>query len=252
MDRLVSFILCTSNAQSTIKETIDSLLNQTFEDFEILIVLNGVSDNTANIIYEYDDCRIRIFESNIVQLNYNLNLALSKANGKYVARIDSDDICMPERLEKQVGFLEANPSIDVLGSFVEIIDEYGETKGVLEYPVNHRDIANKLLKSNPICHPSVMMKRDIILNNNGYLGGMYAQDYDLWIRLISSGACFHNLDVPLLKYRVHSAQSKGNSLSYSCVSSYFFREFVHKGNLRFLMSSLYFLSKRIFLSKNKI
>lgn len=130
---MISVLICVYNGESYIKETINSLLLQTYKDFEILVIVNCTNDSTIKILEDFNDNRIKIFQTNICQLSYNLNYGLMKSNSKYVVRIDADDIAEPTRIEKQFKFIEDN-NFDVVGSNVELIDEYGKFIGEKKYP----------------------------------------------------------------------------------------------------------------------
>lgn len=192
------------NCELYIREAVDSILNQTFADFEFLIIDDASIDATATIIKKYNDPRIQLIEKpeNSGYTN-SLNYGLSIAKGEYIARMDGDDISLPERFAKQVAFLDANKDIILCGTSLCII---GTDKTII-VPETHDAIKLALLKGNSIVHPSVMFrnikeKKSLI----GYdISKEPAEDYDLWVRLLSRGK-LHNLQEVLLNYRVHNTQ----------------------------------------------
>jgi glycosyltransferase involved in cell wall biosynthesis len=199
---LVSILMAVYNGEKYLREAIDSILNQTFTDFEFLIVNDGSTDSTENIILSYTDVRIRYIknEENL-KLIATLNKGLDLAQGKYIARMDADDISLPERLEKQVAFMEKNPNIGLLGTWVRNIG------GVNDYDITfnsgHRNIRFELFFHNYFHHPSVMLRTEILRNYNLYFPNvLHAEDYAFWINL-SNYTEFEILPVFLLHYRSH-------------------------------------------------
>lgn len=246
---IISFILCVRNGERYIKDCVDSILNQSFQDFELIIIFNGTTDSSKEILSLYLDERIFVHETQIEQLSFNLNLGINNARGMFISRIDVDDICYPNRLERQLFFLHKF-NCDIVGSNISVIDSDGNFLHNFKYPETNKEIRNSIFFKSVLCHPSVIIRKEILLKNNGYLGGRYAQDFDLWIRLMrDKNHVFYNVQENLVKYRIHLNQSKGDCLSYSEVSGYFWREFVYSMNPKFLFSSLLYLAKRIFLSK---
>lgn len=198
----VSVILPVYNCEQYIFETIQSVLNQTFTDFELLIVDDCSTDKTVAIIKEFDDDRIQLTlkEKNTGYTN-SLNYAISIAKGQYIARMDGDDICVSTRFEKQVAFLDANPNIILCGSAIQIIG----TNTVLRHPSNHEAIKVKLCFGTAFYHPSVMGRVEVFQANPYDKKYEPAEDYDLWTRLVFQGQ-LANLEEVLLLYRVHENQ----------------------------------------------
>lgn len=190
------------NGERYLNEAVDSILGQTFTDFEFLIIDDASTDRTPEILRSYDDPRIRVVtnEENL-GLTKSLNKGLTLARGEYIARMDADDISLPERLEKQVLFLEKNPNIDVLGANVQYIDESGKRSQVIKWP--QRDLLIKwcLCFMNPIAHPSVVIRRKPLTDIGGYDEEIaFAQDYNLWVKL-SPRAHFGNHEDTLVYLR---------------------------------------------------
>lgn len=243
MNPLISIVLAVHNGEKYIKQTIESLLNQSYKNFELIVIVNCTNDNTLDILRSFDDVRLHIYETNICQLNFNLNFALSKSKGEFIARIDADDIATPQRLEKQVKLMEKN---DVVGSNLELIDENSKTIGTQFIPESNEKIRNKILYTNTIAHPSVMYKKELILKCSGYFGGKMSEDYDLWLRLMRDKSVrFYNIQENLTKYRIHTAQIKGNKYAHAEVAGYFLREALHLKSFKCLIGCLVHIGKYI-------
>lgn len=200
----ISVLMPVYNCELYIKKAIDSILNQTYSDFEFLIIDDASTDETVSIIKSYNDARIQLIEKPINSGYTNsLNYGLKLAKGKYIARMDGDDISLPERFAKQVDFLDKNLDVVLCGTAFCIIG----TNEIISIPQNHEEIKLALLKNNCIAHPSVMMRKSI-LDKGSILYDLAkepSEDYDLWVRLISKGK-LHNLLEVLLKYRIHDKQ----------------------------------------------
>lgn len=198
----ISVILPVYNCEQFIYEAVNSVLLQTYEDFELLIIDDCSTDNTLKIVEKFKDSRILIIqkEKNTGYTD-SLNYGVTIANGEYIARMDGDDICLPERFEKQVTFLDNNSNIALCGTAIKII---GEDR-IIRHPLKHEDIAIKLCFGNSFCHPSVMGKKEVFLENRYDKNFEPAEDYDLWTRLAFKEE-LANLDEVLLFYRVHKNQ----------------------------------------------
>jgi glycosyltransferase involved in cell wall biosynthesis len=203
----VSVILPAYNCEKFIGKAIQSVLQQTFTDFDLIIINDGSTDNTETIIHEFDDQRIIYLKnSNNQGLIYTLNKAITHANGKYIARMDADDICLRDRLAKQKAFLDQNEDITVIASTIEFINEQEEKTGIWELDrqtITPAQIKGAILKQNCIAHPTVMMRSEIIkqLKYKEYQKNI--EDYDLWLRLLNRGYKIAKLNEPLLLYRIH-------------------------------------------------
>jgi glycosyltransferase involved in cell wall biosynthesis len=184
----VSIVMSVFNGARYLGDAIDSLLNQTFRDFEIIIVNDASTDDSERIIQKYDDRRIRcIHNDNNIGLTRSLNRGLSIAVGEYVARMDADDISLPERLAAQVAFLDSHADVGVLGTGFQLIDESGCKGESIVFPGDHGFLKWKMcFFFNPIAHPSVMVRRNLMNVAGNYDEQLStSQDYDLWARLSS-------------------------------------------------------------------
>lgn len=203
----ISIVMPFYNTKKYLRESIDSILTQTFRDFELLLIDDGSTDNSLNIISLYDDERIRLIR-NTHDFIKSLNLGIAESRGKYIARMDSDDIMLENRLAIQYNFMENNPDIDICGSWMET---FGGDERIVQVPIFHKDIMNLFFHECPICHPTVMMRKKSIQGYQSYPNlylpdYIYAEDYKLWLDLIIAGFRFVNIPKPLIQYRLSESQ----------------------------------------------
>lgn len=214
---LVSVIMSVYNGEKYLLESIDSILNQTYKNFEFLITDDGSKDNSLKILKEYEkkDSRVRIIINDGNKgLIYSLNNMLNLSNGKYIARMDADDIALKNRLEEQVKFLEKNEDISIIGSFYQAFkDNFSFIRKNIKTINDPEEIKASLLFRNYICHPSIMVRNRIIkkynLKYNFEDKGM--EDYGLWLKL-SKNEKIVILPQVLLKYRFLSSSISANVL----------------------------------------
>jgi glycosyltransferase involved in cell wall biosynthesis len=201
----ITVLMPVYNCELYVRDAIDSILVQSFTNFEFFIIDDASTDSTVSIIKSYIDSRIQLIEKPInTGYTNSLNLGLQVAKGKYIARMDGDDISLPERFAKQVAFLEANQDIVVCGSWYTIIG----SDITVKLPEHHDAIKVAFLKGNCMAHPSVMMRKQS-LNECSIVYDLSkepAEDYDLWVRLALQGRLLHNLQEALLGYRIHDTQ----------------------------------------------
>ena len=210
---LVSIVMPVYNSEAYLRLAVESILNQTFSYFEFIIIDDGSTDRTAAILDGYTDPRIIcLYNQEYRGLVHSLNRGIDAARGKYIARMDADDISLPRRLERQVHYMEAYPSIGLLGTWIEDLDENGNLIGVWGAPTTPALIKWSLLFGNCLAHPSVVMRRSMIQRVGSYNAeALYAEDYDLWSRM-SFETEIANLPEVLVRHRVHSGSI---SLRYS-------------------------------------
>lgn len=209
----VTVLMAVYNGEFYLRESIDSILNQTFKDFEFLIIDDCSTDLSRDVIRPYCDPRIRfIVNSKNLGLIKTLNYGLELARGEYIARQDQDDISHPTRLEKQVAYLNSNPDVVLLGTRVNSIDQDGrrsEPFGCATVSSEHA-IRWQSMFDNPFVHPSVMMRSDIVHNVGGYDEHFAeCEDFDLFSRLLNNSKAT-NLKEALLDYRYHHASMDAN------------------------------------------
>ncbi len=201
----VTILMSVFNGEKFLREAVESILSQTFMDFEFLIIDDGSTDNSVEIINSYSDPRIRLVrnETNI-GLTKSLNIGLRLARGEYVARMDADDVSLPHRLEKQIHLMAENLNLAVCGSWIETISDVPTIWRTKE---NDSEIKANLLFHNDIVHPSVVIRRKILLENDMFYNENMktAQDYELWARL-SNISNLRNIPEVLLKRRIHTNQ----------------------------------------------
>ncbi len=181
---LVTVLMPVYNASSYLAEAIESILEQTYRDFEFLIINDGSTDNSLEIINSYKDERIRLInnEQNI-KLIATLNNGIELAKGKYIARMDADDISLPERLEKQIQFMEGHPEVGLCGSYVRTIGL--ENNYDVHFASSHDEIKFNLFFDTHFPHPAAMLRKSILIENELRFEKefIHAEDYELWNRM---------------------------------------------------------------------
>ncbi len=205
MNPLITVLMPVYNAEKHIEETIKSILNQTYKEFELLLIDDGCTDNTIKIIKKNRDERIKIIknEKNI-GLTKSLNKGIRLAKGKYIARMDSDDIMFKNRLKKQIEVLEKEKEIALVGSrAIFFYDDLKFIKKKSKKFKSQSEIRTELLFSNPIIHPSVMIRKSVLLKNNIFYDEALtnSQDHGLWVDLLLDNS-FFILNETLINYRI--------------------------------------------------
>jgi len=199
----VSVIMSVYNEEQFLKESVDSILNQTFKNFEFIIIDDGSTDRTPEILKHYKDKRLKIINQENMGLTKSLNKGVKLAHGEYIARMDADDISELSRIEKQVEALEIAKDVAVVASWYSIIDEEGNEIIKEKIPCRMKELSRMFQKSNPFCHGSVMMRRDILKKVGLYREKFrYAQDYDLWLRMLAKGYQFYVIPEFLYRLRI--------------------------------------------------
>ncbi|MDO8652449.1 MAG: glycosyltransferase [Undibacterium sp.] len=250
----VSWLLCTHMVDEQLRLALQSCLEQTFSDFELLIVANGtaagwVADRVAQWV-GHDD-RVRVFKTEVRYLPFSLSLGLHHARAPLVARMDSDDLSKPDRLQQQVDYFRTHPEVAVLGTAYEVIDSAGKVLHTVQLPQSNTDIRHAMRIRNPLCHPSVMFRREIVLDAGAYIGGLLAEDYDLWVRLAADpNVKFANLSAICLSYRdVGVGGGRGARAAYAAVAAAQLREFLLGGGLSWLGGAFLSIFKSIVRSR---
>lgn len=243
---MISVLMPVYNGAKYISEAIESVLSQTFTDFELLIIDDGSTDETVEIINRYSDNRIILIQNHENRgLIYTLNKGLKLAKGKYIARMDADDICLSERFRKQVEYLEAHADIVVLGTAFSFLGTLFE----IHHPNYPEEIQVKLLDDNAFCHPSVMMRKDTILSNQIEYNSSYkhVEDYYFWTEIAMTGLKMANLDDVLLQYRQHDEQISTRKFDEQETSklriknnylSHYFRKYLSEAELSLVNNNL--------------
>lgn len=245
----VSWLLCSNRAGPMTVAALNSCFEQSYQNFEIIFVANG--KDRATIAKEVIaarglDKRLRVFQVETDHLPFSLSFGVEKARGEWIARMDCDDIALPNRLEQQVERICSSSPVDLLGMQFDWIDENGKISKARRNPITNAKIRAGMIWHNPICHPSIIIRRQLLLQHGGYLGGIHAEDYDLWCTLsLEHDIVFENLSEVGILYR----KSQENHLarkSYSAfatVASSQIRCFVLSGNLKWILAFVVTLGK---------
>lgn len=214
----ISVIMSVYNAEVYVVEAIKSILNQSFSDFEFLIIDDCSNDDSINILnlYAQKDARIRIFANKEnLGLTKNLNKLIQISNGEFMARMDADDISLSERFNEQIKHFENHPDIDIIGTFSENISNDGTVIGKRKVPVTHEEIRKLLPKLNPLSHPTVMFRTSALKRIGGY-DERYktSQDFHLWYKAIGNGLKLMNIPSVLFQYRMDNDYASRKSFQY--------------------------------------
>jgi glycosyltransferase involved in cell wall biosynthesis len=198
----VSVVMTTyKNSWSALQRAIDSILAQSFRDFEFIIVFEPGDDNYQRTLDHYNDPRLDVvlFPQRAGR-NPCHNLGVSRARGRFVARMDADDYSYPDRLEKEVTFLQSHSDIAVVGGAGRLLDGEGRVLGIRRMPQDHKQIMRDMAFVNPIFHPSVMWDSGVVGADTRYHPDLMVEDLELWLRLASRGLRFANLPDILIDY----------------------------------------------------
>lgn len=242
----VTVLMSNHNGGAFLAPTVRSILGQTYRDFEFLILDDGSTDDSRDQLRKFaaEDARIRLIEQENIGLTPTLNRGLKLAAGDLIARMDSDDLATPDRLAKQVAFMDAHPDVVLLGGAYALIDEAGRRLHVMRPPTDDAALQEDCLSGRtPICHPLAMFRREAALRVGGYDESFkVAQDLDLWLRLGEVGklACLPDV---ILSYRMHAGsvserkqQLQIDTMRRACESAYarrgVTREFLGGGGWR--------------------
>lgn len=208
---LISIVMSVKNGMPFLVETVDSILKQTFQEWELIAVDNASADGSADYLKEIaaKDVRIRTFFNATDQgMSGGLNRGIQEAKADWIARMDADDVMFPERLEKQWLFLTQNPDVKITSCRAVYIDEHGRAQGKTVAAITSREIFDKTVKANEaigLLHPGVMMEKQAVLEMGGYRGQFWpAEDIDLWNRLAEKGYLILIQDEVLMAYRIHT------------------------------------------------
>lgn len=211
----LTVLMSVYNDEKYLAESIDSILNQTYQNFEFIIIDDASTDSSSEILRHYasEDSRIKlIVNTENKGLSYNLAEGVSLVSTPWIARMDGDDIAHQDRLLRQMEYVDNNPNIDIVGSFVIDIDARGKEIELRKVPTSHEKIA-KLIWTCPFIHPTVLFRKEAIEQVGSYNKNLRRrQDYELWFRCHKGGLSFHNIDEPLLYYRSTDDYFKKNDI----------------------------------------
>ncbi|BDU52024.1 hypothetical protein LINBF2_02590 [Limnohabitans sp. INBF002] len=249
-------MICSHVLDLLLYESLDSCFVQSYSDFEMIFVCNGdLSEKIAqNLLVKYaNEDRLTIVTSNLKYLTHSLNLGLDLCRAELVARMDADDRCVQDRLKIQMEYMNQHPEVCVLGSYFRIIDKSGLIKEIIRLPYTDSGIRKALFWRNPICHPSVIYRKNEICKVGGYMGGLQSEDYDLWIRLAQNNLLkFAAIEEPLLLYRsMSSSDARKSKYAYAAMASAQLRLFVVTLNLKWLLGAGATIIKRLLWVRKK-
>ena len=200
----VSVVMPVYNAENTVLKALESLRAQTFQNMEIIVVNDGSTDGTMEILHQQKD--IKLLDHSHRGIAPALNDGLAAANGEYIARMDADDLCRPERLEKQVSLLDACPDLGIVGCRVSFGGDHEQQAGYAAYVdwinqlIEPNDIALNRFVESPFAHPSVLFRRELFEQYGAYRDGPFPEDYELWLRWMANGVKATKVDEELFTW----------------------------------------------------
>ena len=221
----ISVLMPLRNNRHFVRSAIDSVLQQTVATWELIVIDDHSSDDGRRIVQSLMDCdsRITLMTSDGVGVARALNTGLAYARGKYLARLDSDDVALPSRFRLQMDFLDKHDEVVVLGGSADVIDANDVTIGLYQRPTRQQGLANSMLTFNGLIHSTTMARTEVVKKLGGYrLQFEAAEDYDLWLRAGEYGE-LENLPIVLGSYRVHAAQTSKTRAGAQGLASFLVR-----------------------------
>ena len=205
---LVSVIMSVFNGEQFLQKAIESILSQTYSNWEFIILDDASNEATQRILNPFKaDSRFKIIRHEVNRgLTKNLNYAIELSRGEFIARMDADDISLPTRFEEQVNFLRKHTHTVAVFGTVELIDEEGDSNGFWEddiKAITYQKIKSRLPFSNCVAHPTVMIRKDILQQYMYNEEQVHSQDWDLWLRMVSDGRIIEKINNTVLLYRIH-------------------------------------------------
>lgn len=242
---LVSVIIPCYNAEKFVEKAVRSIMRQTYRNLEIIVINDCSKDRTGIILKALadEDDRIRLVENEVnLKLPKTLNKGIALSKGEYIARMDADDISLPERIEKQIRIID-QCNVDIVGCNAQYIDEEDNLKDYRTYfPLEHKDIIHKMAWKSVLVHPSVLAKKSFFVDLGGFNENLsYAEDYELWIKGSVLNKKFANLGEMLLYYRVHNTQMTSHTFNRKhakIIRRFLLRYFLETGNIYYLFGIL--------------
>lgn len=215
----VSVVMSVYNGEVLLAEAVDSILAQTFGDFEFVIIDDGSTDRTPEILSQYAkrDTRVRVFPQQNIGRAESLNRGTDIAAAPLIARMDADDVSFPYRFQRQLEFMNARPEVGLLGGAVDIVTPDGRKLGMHQPPVDDAALRAALLHYNPFRHPTLIMRKEAVVAAGGYRKALLdTDDYDLILR-VAERTQMANLPQPILSYRVHPSQASVCNISHQAL-----------------------------------
>lgn len=247
-------LICTHRLNAELRGALGSCFNQTLPPSSVVLVVNGLPIGAAEQGYLDDLVQawpaLRVLTTPVRGLIFSLNLGLHACQAPLVARMDADDLALPHRFERQMAWMQSHPETAILGTCYNRIDEDGRVTQEVRLPIEDAGIRRALLWGNPLCHPSVMYRRQAVLDLGGYHGGLHAEDYDLWLRASRrTDLQFANLPEICLSYRATSVGgARGSRQAYASVLASQVRQLVTGGGLRWAPAAMWTFAKLLFRS----
>lgn len=254
MSPIASWLMCTNREDELLHRAIASCLNQTLHDFELVLVANGDEavciERSLRAQYGRDS-RIRLLATETRHLNFSLSLGLHYAKAEFVARMDADDESTSNRLALQCDFMQRNPDVAVLCAGYDLVAPNGSVVASVDPPRGDEQIRRWLRFRNVICHPTVMFRASSVRQAGGYLGGLHAEDYDLWCRLHPYNSLrFGSIDDRVLRYSAQpSGAARRSRAAYASMVTSQVRSFIESGDPRWLVGSALSAAKMLVRSR---
>lgn len=257
-DKLISILMPVKNTEKYIYDSVQSILSQTYNNFELIIIDDGSTDRTVEIIERIKDERIKLYKRDSKGLIEQLNFGLQEARGELIARMDGDDIALQEKLKMQIEYLSQNPDVQIIGTNFYFIDENNKVIINKNLPEHHENIEFMMPIIDSVLHTSILTYKKVLVDSGGYSNEYQSsEDIELFLRLISQGYKMHNLQKPLYKYRMtdkpHEYYEKQKSNHYKIGLMYlenFYKE--KNGNYYFRMSLLEYYRGSIKMAKENL
>ncbi|MBF5038122.1 glycosyltransferase [Methylophilus sp. 13] len=241
---LVSVITSVKNGEKYLRKSLQSIIDQDYTNFEFIIIDDYSTDKTIEILHDFSkkDNRVKVYKNSYLPgLANALNYGISLSKGKYIVRQDADDVSLSERLRVQVEFMESHLEIFISGSYINLIDEDDNFLKIHREPLSNDEIKLHLMVGTPFAHPSVIMRRDLIIKYNLSYQELPAQDYELWSRAINAGLKGENLPKPLVNYRVYKESDSAlraprHEAMATLISNYQITQFTSYKDIRFFLN----------------
>jgi glycosyltransferase involved in cell wall biosynthesis len=229
----ISVLLPFRDAEQYLRDAVRSVLEQTFGDFELILIDDGSADRSAEIAGGFEDPRIRLCRTSGEGVSGALNAGLALAEGRYIARMDADDVSLPDRFEQQFSYLENFPSVDLIGGQAKIIDAAGDLTGrTIIKPVGVERVRSYARYASPVIHPLFFGRRELFHRLGGYKKISPAQDYEFLARALRSGAVIDNLNRHLLHYRRSFTGAAGRNVQRTIRITNWIRQNIDQGEFR--------------------
>ena len=221
----LTVVMCVNKSNQYLTAAVQSILNQTYPNFEFLIGANACPDKLIDELSELvgSDSRVKIIRTSLPQLSFSLNNLIELSSGKWIVRMDSDDISDPNRLKHFLAYAEVT-NAEIIGTWTNYINSENKVIGEFRPNTSSKNIRRWFFLRSQISHPSVAFRRDLWIKMRGYMTGFASEDYDFWLRSILQGVIIENIPEPLLLYRIHDNQESRDTSSYSAIASYWYRE----------------------------